>query len=58
MFKDIKKDEVAVLFQISKLNKRGFGYFYLDNSEYSLFDYEKEILLNTDTLFECKGISE
>jgi hypothetical protein len=40
MFKGLKKNEVAVLYQIKNLNGKGWYYFKLDNSDYSLFPKE------------------
>ena len=31
MFKDLKEDEVSVLYQITNLSPKGFRYFKLDN---------------------------
>ncbi len=46
MFKGLKKDEVPVLFQIDNINEIPyFNNFILDNSEYSLFTYEQEVLV-------------
>ena len=58
MFRGLSKDQVPVLYQINNLDKKGFYYFKLDNEEYSLFPYEKEVLFYSGNLFEIIEISE
>jgi hypothetical protein len=58
MFRGLNKDQVAVLYQINNLDEDGFTYFKLDNSDYSLFPSEQEVLLLTGSLFEMIEISE
>ncbi len=58
MFTGLKKEDVPVLYQINNLNKDGFYYFKLDNTDYSLFPYEEEVLLNTGSCFTILEISE
>ena len=58
MFRGLNKDQVAVLYQINNLDEDGFLYFKLDNSDYSLFPYEEEVLLRTGTNFEIIEILE
>ena len=40
MFRNLKKDEVPVLYQITNLDPKGEWYFKLDSDEYSLFSEE------------------
>ena len=40
MHRDIKSNQVPVLFQIRNLDDRGFYYFKLDSEEYSIFPGE------------------
>ena len=58
MFRGLSKDQVSVLYQISNLDKDGYGYFKLDIAEYSLFPYEQEVLLTTGRSFDIIDISE
>ena len=58
MFRNLRKDDVPVLYKINNLNKNGEWYFKLDNSDYSLFPYEKEVLLWTGEAFKIIEISE
>jgi hypothetical protein len=52
MFTGLNKKDVPVLYQINGLRKDGFNYFKLDNSDYSLFPYEQEVLLRTGSFFK------
>ncbi len=58
MFRGLSKDVVPVLYQIHNLNKNGKCYFKLDNTDYSLFPYEQEVLLVNGLNFEIIEISE
>ena len=58
MFRGLSKDQVSVLYKISNLREDGFNYFNLDNTEYSLFPYEQEVLLLTGCNFDIIDISE
>ena len=58
MFKGLSNDDVPVLYQINNLNNFGKYYFKLDNTDYSLFPYEQEVLLFTGSLFTIIEISE
>jgi hypothetical protein len=58
MFKRLREEDVPVLYQIDNLDKDGWYYFKLDNSDYSLFPKEQEVLLLTGTSFEIIQISE
>ena len=58
MFKGLSNDDVPVLYQIQNLNSYGVKYFILENSEYSLFPYEKEVLLMPGCLYKIINISE
>jgi hypothetical protein len=51
MFRGLSLEEIPVLYQISNLCERGESYFKLDNEDYSLFPYEKEVLLDTHSKF-------
>ena len=46
MFTKLSEDDVPVLYQIYNFKKDGFGYFKLDNADYSLFHYEQEVLID------------
>ena len=50
MFRNLQ-NLVPVLFQITNLSERGYGYFKLDNLEYSLVYKEQEVLLISHTYF-------
>ena len=58
MFKDLTQEVVPVLYEIKGLSKKGYEYFILDNPDYSLFPYEKEVLLCSSSEFFMEGISE
>jgi len=58
MLKELSNDDVPVLFQINGLDREGYFYFKLDNEEYSLFQYEQEVLLLTCSDFIIIEISE
>ncbi len=58
MFRGLSKDDVPALYQIHNLNQFGFYYFKLDNTDYSLFPNEQEVLLKTGCDFEIFEISE
>ena len=58
MFGKLKKDEVAVLYQISNLSDRGEYHFNLDSEFYSLFPNEKEVLLCSLCSFDIIDILE
>ena len=58
IFTGLSKEDVPVLYQINGLRENGFNYFKLDNSDYSLFPYEQEVLLKTDSHFKILEISE
>ncbi len=58
MFTGLNKEDVSVLYQINNLNKDGYGYFKLDNADYSLFPYEQEVLLWNRLYFSILKISE
>ncbi len=45
MFSKLSKDDVPILYQIHNLREDGFCYLKLDNSDYSLFPNEQEVLL-------------
>ena len=49
MFKGIKQNDYPVLFEIKALITQ--WHFCLDNENYSLYDYEKEILVNYGAVF-------
>ena len=57
MFRGLSNDEVPVLYQINNLDKNGYWYFKLDNSDYSLFPYEQEVLLMSGENFDIVQIS-
>ena len=46
-----------MLYQIYNLDENGFYYFNLDNSEYSLFPNEQEILFPTGSIFKIVEIA-
>jgi hypothetical protein len=52
MFRGLSKDQVSVLYQISNLDEYGWGYFKLDNADYSLFPHEQEVILDFYLNFE------
>jgi hypothetical protein len=52
----LKPDEVPVLFEITNLDEDGWNYFILDSKDYSLFDYEKEVLLLSGDWFNIVDI--
>ena len=58
MFYNLKKDEEAVLFEISNLNQNGLHYFVLEGQDYTVFPSEKEFLLQTGMSFDIHQISE
>ena len=58
MFKGLSKDEVPVLYQIDKLNETSCANFVLDNSDYSLFTYEQEVLVSYIGFYEIIEILE
>jgi hypothetical protein len=58
MFTGLSNKDIPVLYQINNLSEVGLCYFILDNSEYSLFSYEQEVLLKTDSDFTILEISE
>jgi hypothetical protein len=58
MFRNLKKDEVPVLYQITNLDPKGEWYFRLDSDEYSLFYEEQEVLFRTFADFYIVDISE
>ena len=58
MFKQLADEEVPVLYQIYNLHEKGIFYFNLDNSEFSLFNYEQEILFWVNSEFNIEEISE
>ena len=58
MFFGLNKDDIAVLYQINNLSENGRRYFKLDNSDYTLFPYEQEVLMVTGSLFTIIDISE
>ena len=58
MFKALKNDHVPVLYQISNLFYNRLGYFQMDNECYSIFSYEKEVLLITGSNATITDISE
>ena len=49
---------MPVLFEITNLDEDGWNYFILDSKDYSLFDYEKEVLLLSGDWFNIVDISE
>jgi hypothetical protein len=58
MFKGLSKDQIPVLYQINNLDEDGVFYFKLDSSDYSLFPYEQEVLLDTGSELKIIFISE
>ena len=56
MFKNLKKDCVPELFQITELSEDGSSCFYLDSYEYSIFPKEQEILICTGVKFNVMGV--
>ena len=45
MLKNLKRNEIAVLLEISNLPANGCNYFKLDKEDYTLFKTEKEVLI-------------
>ncbi len=58
MFTGLNKEDFPVLYQINGLRLDGLNYFKLDNSDYSLFPYEQEVLFRTGFIFKILEISE
>ncbi len=58
MFRGLRNDDVPVLYQIHNLCEYGINHFILDNSNYSLFPYEQEVLLVNGSSFKIIEISE
>ena len=56
MFRNLKFNEVSVLYEISNLDKKGFNYFKLDSKEYAMFQQEDEVLLVTGLPFKILDI--
>ncbi len=58
MFRGLNKEDVPVLYKINGLDEKGLKYFKLDNTDYSLFPYEQEVLLRTNSYFKILKITE
>jgi hypothetical protein len=50
MFTGLNKEDVSILYQINNLSEDGSFFFKLDE-DYSIFPYEKEVLLSTGSNF-------
>ena len=44
MFNDLQKDDICVLLQIYDVKRSMGNYFILEKEDYSLYNYEKEVL--------------
>ena len=56
MKRQLKYEDVPVLFIIYNLDERGFQYFKLDTEEYSIFKNENEVLIQSGIKFDIIDI--
>ncbi len=52
------KENKPVLMKITIDNRVGFGLFKMDNQNYSLYSYEKEVLLRDGHRYLIKNITQ